>query len=121
VSIVGANFTVAEGVFILHANYTGRHASPLIAAIVSDGFMKSLDPSASVSVTVFPLPSTFKQKATLSGYNVDTVVTFILIAVSFVAAGMITFVVREREVRAKAQQMVSGVTVLAYWLSTYLS
>jgi ATP-binding cassette, subfamily A (ABC1), member 3 len=46
--------------------------------------------------------------------------TFILLAVPYVPAAFATFLVREREVKAKHQQLVSGVSIPAYWLAAFI-
>lgn len=121
VSFTALNASKGGMTYIVHANYTGVHASALFAAFAVEGFLTSIDSSAALNLNIFPLPATYKQQTILNNYNLSTVIYFILIAISFVAAGLITFIMREREVRAKAQQMVSGVSVLSYWLSTWIS
>lgn len=44
----------------------------------------------------------------------------IMLAFAFVPAAFALFVVRERETKAKHLQVVSGVSFIAYWLSTWL-
>jgi ATP-binding cassette subfamily A (ABC1) protein 3 len=39
---------------------------------------------------------------------------------AFIPTGLITFIVKEREVNVKHQHLVSGVSVPAYWFSNYL-
>jgi len=41
------------------------------------------------------------------------------IGMSFIPASLVTFIVKERELTSKHQQMVSGVSVTAYWTSNY--
>lgn len=41
------------------------------------------------------------------------------IGMSFIPASLVTFIVKERELTSKHQQLVSGVSVTAYWLSNY--
>jgi len=41
------------------------------------------------------------------------------IGMSFIPASLITFIVKEREVNAKHQQLVSGVSLTAYWFSNF--
>jgi ATP-binding cassette subfamily A (ABC1) protein 3 len=44
--------------------------------------------------------------------------TFLLaVALAFLPAGIVTFLVMERENNVKHQQLVSGVSLLAYWTS----
>lgn len=44
---------------------------------------------------------------------------FVIIAFSFIPASFAVFVVKEREINAKHQQLISGVSIPAYWLSTF--
>ena len=41
------------------------------------------------------------------------------IGLSFIPASLITFIVKERNDNVKHQQIVSGVSILSYWLSNY--
>ena len=106
--------------YVIHGNYSALHSGPLYASILADTVVKTIDSKASLKVNIFPLPSTYSQKARLSNYNVNLVVIFILLAVPYVPAAFATFIVREREVKAKHQQLVSGVSIPAYWLAAFL-
>jgi ATP-binding cassette subfamily A (ABC1) protein 3 len=60
----------------------------------------------------------------IASFN-DTVVAFIAVfsyalAYAFIPSGVILFIVKERENNAKHQQIVSGVSVWAYWFSNLL-
>ena len=115
------NASIYSMEYIIHPNYTGVHAGPLFSRLVVDGAIRRIAPSASISISIYPLPTTYKQNQVLNNYNVDTVVIFILLAIPFVAAGFVTFVVREVEIRSKAQQMVSGVSIYAFWIANWLA
>ena len=43
-----------------------------------------------------------------------------MLAIPYVPAAFATFVVREREVKAKHQQLVSGISIPAYWIAAWL-
>ena len=107
---------------VVQVNYTALHAAPLFQALLIDGLVRSQDPAgtASVSASMKPFDFTARQSVIVGGYQTDTVVTFLLLAVPFVPAAIATWIVREREVKAKHQQIVSGVGIVAYWLSTFL-
>jgi hypothetical protein len=106
--------------YIIHGNYTAVHAGPLYSAIMADTVVKSVNPSAKVTVTLDPLPATNSQNIILSNYNSNLVVIFILLAIPYIPAAFATFIVREREVKAKHQQLVSGVSIPAYWLAAFI-
>ncbi|CAN0460759.1 unnamed protein product, partial [Ectocarpus sp. 12 AP-2014] len=55
-----------------------------------------------------------------SGFNSFNVSLFMLIAFSFVPAAWMAYIVREKETKCKHQQVVSGVGLEAYWLSSFL-
>jgi len=106
--------------FTVSTNYTALFGVPIYQQILADATVKSMNPAASISTSFYPLPETGRQDALFSNYNVDLVVTFMMLAVPFVPASFITYVVREREVKSKHQQMVSGVGVIAYWVSMFI-
>jgi len=101
-------------------NYTAVYGVPVYQQMMADATVHSLDSSASVATAMYPFPETRRQSDLFQNFNVDLVVTFIMLAVPFVPAAFITYVVREKEVKSKQQQMVSGVGVIAYWVSTFL-
>ena len=119
-SIAMTNVVTKAVRFTLSTNYTAVYAVPLYQSIMADATVKSMLPQASVSTAFQPFPETKRQNDLFTNYNVDLVVTFILLAIPFVPASFITFIVREKEVRSKQQQMVSGVGVVAYWISTFI-
>ncbi len=87
-----------------------------------ESFLRVLtgNPSASITVHNFPLPLTFVQKNAAASTNAFVASLFCMIAFCFVPASFATFVVKEREVKAKHQQIISGVSIYAYWCSTWV-
>lgn len=112
--------SVASVSYVIHGNYSALHAGPLYCSVIANTVLKSISRDASISVDIHPLPNTYHQQVILSNYNVNLVVVFILLAVPYVPAAFATFIVREREVKAKHQQLVSGVSIPAYWLAAWL-
>ena len=106
--------------FTISTNYTAVYGVPVYQQIIADATVRSLNNLASLSTNYYPLPDTKRQEDLFNNFNVDLVVTFITLALPFVPAAFITYVVREKEVKSKQQQMVSGVGVIAYWISTFL-
>jgi ATP-binding cassette, subfamily A (ABC1), member 3 len=112
--------SIARASYVIHGNYSALFSGPLYASILADTVVKSINPKASVTVSINPLPFTYNQETELSNFNVQLIVTFILLAVPYIPAAFATFIVREREVKAKHQQLVSGVSIPAYWLAAFL-
>lgn len=106
--------------YYLHSNFTGAFATPLFHNILADGLVRAIDSSASIKLNIHPLPYTRREAITLESYDAGTIANFLLLAVPFLPAAFATYVVREREVKAKHQQFVSGISIPGYWISTWL-
>jgi ABC-type multidrug transport system ATPase subunit len=68
----------------------------------------------------FPLPPTLAEQGQLASIISGSGATFAMIGLAFVPAAVAAGVVKEREMGAKHQQRISGVSVAAYWISHYL-
>ena len=66
----------------------------------------------------FPLPYTGRQDIVLSGVLSFFIALGIVIGFAFVSAFYASFLVYERENNVKHQQLISGVSINAYWIST---
>ena len=74
-----------------------------------------------VDIRVFnsPLPQT-KQFERFDASILGFIATFIFsIAMAFIPASLVAFLVKEREQGIKHQQLVSGVSVLSYWTANF--
>ena len=103
-------------------NTTAWHMAPTLVSIVNSGLLNWVTgggSNASISVEVQPLPFSQLQQELISTLSNFFAVLFIVIAFSFIPASFAVFVVKEREVSAKHQQLISGVSIPAYWLATY--
>ena len=107
--------------YMMHSNYTARYGPPVIQALLGSGMINAVaSQTSTLSVTYAPLPLTSIQATLQTSYVISYIVDFILIAVVFVPAVFSAYVVREREVKAKHVQFVSGISVPGYWLSTWI-
>ena len=108
----------------LLVNATAVHAAPTFANLVNSAILRVLDDGinvgASITVSNKPLPLTELQNNISSSSDAFSAATYIMIAFAFLPASYAIFVVRERETGAKHQQLISGVSLPAYWLATYL-
>jgi ATP-binding cassette subfamily A (ABC1) protein 3 len=78
------------------------------------------DQNAKIKVGVVGLLLT-KQLASFNNTAIGFISVFLFaLAYAFIPAGVILFIVKEREHNSKHQQIVSGVSVYAYWLSNLL-
>jgi len=107
---------------VLHTNYSGCHALPLFMNAVNEALFKLLAGDDSVSITVreHPLPETSVAGEIDDFSNAFVVTMFLLIAYAFVPAGYAQYIIREKSMKTKHQQVVSGVSLNAYWISSYI-
>ena len=109
--------------WLLLANSTGFHAVPTMLAMLDSALLNGLTKgalNASITVTNAPLPFTRTQLDFVASVSSFIAVLFVSISFSFVPAAQIQYVVREREVGAKAAQLAVGVSVPAYWVSNWV-
>ena len=103
-------------------NTTAWHMAPTLINVVNSGLLNWVSGgvgNASIALEVQPLPFSSLQKELVDTLSNFFAVLFIVIAFSFIPASFAVFVVKEREVAAKHQQLISGVSIPAYWLATY--
>ena len=103
-------------------NGSAIHGVGVYVNEVHQAFLQVLTgvPTAQIIARNYPLPQTYKQKNDAATADAFVIALFAMIAFCFVPASFAVFVVKEREVKAKHQQVISGVSIYAYWLSTYL-
>ena len=104
--------------FAAFVNTTAVHGGPIFANLLSTASLRvTRGGSPSVAVASHPLPLTAFQKADLLSAQSFTVVQVVMLALAFVSPAFMNFVVRERESSAKHQQLISGVSIPAYWIA----
>eukprot|EP00475_Leptophrys_vorax_P005669 TRINITY_DN13418_c0_g1_i1.p1 TRINITY_DN13418_c0_g1~~TRINITY_DN13418_c0_g1_i1.p1 ORF type:complete len:835 (+),score=191.20 TRINITY_DN13418_c0_g1_i1:75-2507(+) len=108
-------------VSLLH-NMTSYHSIPAGAASLTEAVYRRLlkNSSATFSVNSYPFPLTSRQSSTLNVVLAVFAALFILIPFCYLPASFTIFVVKERSVKATHIQLVSGASVNAYWIATYL-
>jgi ATP-binding cassette, subfamily A (ABC1), member 3 len=119
---VSADGTSATASYTALVNTTSFHGAPTALAMLNSGLFNWLSGNtqgSSITVVNAPLPFTQRQAQVVSSITSFISVLFVVIAFSFIPASFAVFVVRERETGAKHQQLISGVSIPAYWLSTY--
>ncbi|GMH55684.1 hypothetical protein TL16_g01967 [Triparma laevis f. inornata] len=80
----------------------------------------SISDAARFSITNHPLPLTVTQALEIKTILSLFASLFILIPYCYIPAAFVVFVVKEKSCKSKHLQLVSGVSVESYWLSTYL-
>ncbi|GMF13566.1 unnamed protein product [Phytophthora lilii] len=115
----------------IFTNTTAAHSSAIFKALMdqaiyrffaSNSSSNSADSTVNLKVNNYPLPVTAATKA-FSGSGIAFVsCMFICIAFTFLPASIVVFLVKEKQAEhnSKHQQLVSGVSLPAFWLSNYI-
>eukprot|EP00940_MAST-03C_sp_MAST-3C-sp2_P003047 g3047.t1 len=104
------------------ANMSALHATPLLVSLIDSAYLRNTtgDASASIRVVNHPLVMTQHQRAFLGAVSASSVVFFMGLAIAFIPAALCEYIVYETFHEVKHQQLVSGVSLTAYWASTYV-
>jgi ATP-binding cassette subfamily A (ABC1) protein 3 len=101
-------------------NSTAIHSAPVFMNMINSALLaQSRGTSARITTRNSPLPYTNRQNTLFGGLLVFSAAIIMIVAFSFVASSIALFVTREREVSAKHQQLISGVSVVAYWSANF--
>lgn len=119
-----ANSTSNKYSIVIFHNTTAIQAAPTFAHILGEGVVNAITfanygKNFSIGMYNHPLPLTKKQENLASNAGTFTVTMIFSIGMAFIPTGLVTFIVKERENNVKHQHLVSGVSIPAYWLSSY--
>lgn len=106
---------------ILH-NSTCQHAAPTYINVMNSAILRFAvsDRNMTIQTRNHPLPMTKSQHLQRHDLDAFSAAIIVTIAFSFIPASFAVPIVKEREVKAKHQQLLSGVSILSYWASTYV-
>lgn len=109
------------GYTILH-NSTCQHAAPTFINLMNAAILRraTLNGNMTIQTRNHPLPMTESQRLQRQDLDAFSAAIVVSIAFSFIPASFAVAIVKEREVKAKHQQLISGVSILSYWVSTYI-
>eukprot|EP01012_Entosiphon_sulcatum_P031379 TRINITY_DN394_c0_g1_i9.p1 TRINITY_DN394_c0_g1~~TRINITY_DN394_c0_g1_i9.p1 ORF type:complete len:1686 (-),score=308.54 TRINITY_DN394_c0_g1_i9:70-5127(-) len=105
---------------VMH-NSTGRHALPTFYAELNKARLRALlNPALNRTARAHPLPQSARDQARIDTFKLVGAAIIILFPFTFIPANFAAFLVKERACKAKHVQLVSGVSVWAYWLSSFV-
>ncbi|KAH9254619.1 hypothetical protein BASA81_007376 [Batrachochytrium salamandrivorans] len=106
----------------IFANSSAAHASAVYLNVLNQALLRSSQPNnpqASIQVASYPLRFTARFQQLLSTFSAISASISTIMAFSFIPASIAVYVVREREVSAKHQQLLAGTSLIAYWTSNF--
>jgi ATP-binding cassette, subfamily A (ABC1), member 3 len=106
--------------YVVHANYTAVHGGPLFNTLMAETFIRSIDPTITVTSNLHPFPDTQQEEKQYSSFVLSNLILFIMIALPFSAASFAGYTVYEKEIKAKDQQLISGISIPIYWISNWI-
>jgi ATP-binding cassette subfamily A (ABC1) protein 3 len=110
--------------YTIFVNTTGTHSLPVYFSMLSNARFQQMRTTLGLTSAKTPfitaanhqLPSTKNQKVLL-----DSISSLVIgIAFAFVPASVVGWIVKERQSKVKHLQIISGVTTMSYWVSTWL-
>ncbi|KAG1338408.1 ABC transporter A family member 1 [Cocos nucifera] len=109
------------GYTVLH-NSSCQHAAPTYINVMNAAILRLATGNKSMTIRTrnHPLPMTMSQRSQRHDLDAFSASIIVNIAFSFIPASFAVAIVKEREIKAKHQQLISGVSILSYWISTYV-
>jgi ATP-binding cassette, subfamily A (ABC1), member 3 len=108
--------------YTIQYNFTAIHVAPLYQMLADQGIIREATGSLNFTIqtTIHPLPITNVEQNIGEADDAFTAWFLIILGFPFIAGSFATFVVDERQSKAKHLQTVAGVKPYSYWLSTWL-
>ena len=114
-------FGIAASQSIVLSNESFYHALPSAMRGTENARMKQVHGESSrITVSNHPLPQNEYRSQVVDSVKTAITAILILIPFSFLPSNFVSFVVKEKQCRAKHVQIVSGANLSAYWASTFL-
>ena len=119
---IASNSNLSSLNYNVMVNGSADHGVGVYVNQVHQAFLQVLTNTNTAKITTrnYPLPPTFKQQKQTALISAFIVALFCMIACCLIPASLVVFIVKEREVKAKHQQIISGVSIYAYWCSSFL-
>ncbi|DBA00014.1 TPA: hypothetical protein N0F65_002017 [Lagenidium giganteum] len=105
-------------------NSSATHGAPTFKALVDQAVHRRLLDNSNVSVRVatHPFPLSTKTRSIFNSFLSLPAVIFVVVAFTFIPAAIMPFLVKERwnEQNSKHQQLLSGVSLPAFWVAHWV-
>ena len=108
--------------YLIQYNFTALHVVPTYMSVATEAIARTAlgNDDITVQTTIHPLPLTFAENTYSEVEDAFTAWFLLVLSFPFIAGSFGTFIVAERESKAKHLQTVTGVKPSGYWVSTYL-
>lgn len=108
--------------YVVQYNFTALHVAPLYQMLADTAIVReALDENEfTIQTVIHPLPITAAEESIGKADDAFSAWFLIILGFPFISGSFATFVVQERQSKAKHLQTVAGVKPWSYWLSTWL-
>ena len=108
--------------YLIQYNYSAIHVAPLYQKLADEAIVReaTADDEFKIQTVVHPLPITSAEDSIGQADDAFTAWFLIILSFPFISGSFATFVVQEKQSKAKHLQTVAGVKPTSYWLSTWL-
>lgn len=108
--------------YLIQYNYTALHAAPLYQKLADEAIVREAiaDDEFKIQTVIHPFPVTSAEENLGEADDAFTAWFLIILSFPFISGSFATFVVQEKQSKAKHLQTVAGVKPVSYWLSTWL-
>lgn len=104
---------------VIFHNQTAFQSLATYYALIAQEILQTVKPDLKIVVSNHPLPITQKVEELEASLNSFILTIIFGLAVAFIPASIIAFIVKEKENNVKFQHVISGVSRWAYWTSNY--
>lgn len=108
--------------YLIQYNFTALHVAPLYQKLADEAIVREAiaDDEFKIKTVIHPLPITLQEENIGQADDAFTAWFLIILSFPFISGAFASFVVQEKQSKAKHLQTVAGVKPVSYWLSTWL-
>ena len=105
--------------FVVFVNISSQDSSGVYVGQFSQAVLRLAtgNPKLNLTFANAPLPLTFEARSHENAKNGGIISNALVVAFALLPASLVSFIVREREDNLKHQQLITGVSLVAYWVS----
>ena len=102
-------------------NTTSLQSIPYFHQYLYESIFANVDSKITFEVSSAPFPTFFVFSSRVASTQALDFAVFVSIALALIPCVIISFIIKEREQQLKHMQMISGVSLPAYWISNLIS
>jgi ATP-binding cassette subfamily A (ABC1) protein 3 len=108
--------------YVIQYNFTALHIAPLFQTLADEAIVREAlnQSSFRIKTVLHPLPQTQEEDSLGKASNATLAWFLIILSFPFITGAFASFVVEEKQSKAKHLQTIAGVKPFSYWLSTWL-